>query len=142
MYTLIRFVVVDAGWNFVSRRWSCAFRASSSRIQTPIRQIDMNRWPIMIVVFALLAAVAHAQQPEGPVITSDLVHWSYIEQPQQPEEKQPGQTPRSGATAEAQPTQIPNAVSSDQPMRPQSLAPTAASQGQTPIENNLVASQK
>ena len=96
----------------------------------------------MVVVFALLGTVALAQQPDGPVISSDLVHWSYMQQPQQPEKKQPGQTPASGATAEAQPTPILTAVSPDQTMQPQSLAATAESQGQTPIENNVVVSQK
>jgi hypothetical protein len=102
----------------------------------------MKSWPIMIVVFAFLGTVAPAQQPDGPVISSDLVHWSYMQQPQQPEERQLGQTPTSGAIAEAQPTPVLTAVSADQPMQPQSLAPTAESQGQTPIENNVVASQK
>ena len=96
----------------------------------------------MVVVFALLGTVAPAQQPDGPVISSDLVHWSYMQQPQQPEERQLGRTSTSGAIAEAQPTPIPTAVSPDQRMQPQILAPTAESQGQTPIENNVVASQK
>ena len=92
----------------------------------------------MTAVFALLGTVALAQQPGGPVISSDLVLWSYMQQPQPPEENQPGQTP----TSEAQPTPCPTAASPDQPMQPQSLAPTAESHGHTPIENNVVASQK
>ena len=98
----------------------------------------MKRWPIMTVVFALLGTTAVAQQPEGPVITADLVHWSYMQQPQQPEQKQPGQTPTAGATAGTQPAGCPTYVPPFQPIQLQN--PTRSNlQDQTCVESNAVA---
>ena len=98
----------------------------------------MKRWPIMIVVFALLGAIAVAQQPEGPVITSDLVHWSYMQQPQQPEQKQPGQTPTAGATAKTQPAECPTYGSRFEAIQLQnSITPDL--QDQTRVGSNAVA---
>jgi hypothetical protein len=99
----------------------------------------MKRWPIMVAVFGLLGPVALAQQPDGTVISSDLVLWSYMQRPQPPEENQPGQPPTSEATAEAQPAPIPNEVS---PGELQKSGTIAKSQEQPPVEYNSNAPQQ
>jgi len=73
----------------------------------------MRRWSIYIFGITFGAALALAQEPTHPgqLFSSDLVAWSFMQQPQQPEQshsKQPEPTP------ETQPAQNPTPAQPDQ----------------------------
>jgi outer membrane biosynthesis protein TonB len=93
----------------------------------------MARWSIPLVAFMCFGAFAVAQQPdpEQP-LSSDLVQWSYMQQPQQPEQGAPRQTPTPEPSPETQPAQNPTPPSHpSQPGQPEN-APAAGSQAQSP----------
>jgi Protein of unknown function (DUF5818) len=68
----------------------------------------MKAWSIL-VVFALYAASALAQEPAHPgqLFSSDLVSWSFMQEPQQPEHSHSQQQPTPEPTPETQPTPNP-----------------------------------
>jgi hypothetical protein len=90
----------------------------------------MTRWSIPLIAFMCFGAFAVAQQPdpEQP-LSSDLVQWSYMQQPQPPEQGAPRQTPEP--SPETQPAQNPTPPAHpSQPRQPEN--PGARSQAQSP----------
>jgi hypothetical protein len=90
----------------------------------------MKAWSVFVAVF-ILAAIACAQEPAHPgqLFSSDLVHWSFMQQPQQPEQSHSQQQPTPEPAPETQPTPNPTPA---QP-GPNQTAPAAPeSQGQNP----------
>jgi len=68
----------------------------------------MRRWSLIIPVLVSLATLAVAQQsPESSPFSSDLVLWSRMQQPQQPEQDRPHQAPTPEPSPETQPAQNP-----------------------------------
>ena len=67
----------------------------------------MRRWLILVFGFVFCAAMAFAQEPAHPgqLFSSDLVAWSFMQQPQQPEQSHSKQQPEP--TPETQPSQNP-----------------------------------
>jgi hypothetical protein len=88
----------------------------------------MKRWSLIATVFfASLAAVAQ-QTPDRPPLSSDLVLWSYMQQPQQPEQDQSRQAPTTpDPHPETQPAQNPTPSQPSQP----SKGPSAPAQSQS-----------
>jgi hypothetical protein len=91
----------------------------------------MNRWSLIIVVvccgvMALAQEPARHSQPKAQLFTSDLVAWSYMQQPQAPEQGHPNQQPTPDPTPETQPAPNPT------PSQPgaHSTAPGSESQSQ------------
>jgi hypothetical protein len=92
----------------------------------------MNRWSITLIAFMCLGTFAVAQQPDSEQpLSSDLVQWSYMQQPQQPEQGAPRQTPTPDPSPETQPAQNPAPSHPAQPAQPDN-APAAGSQAQSP----------
>jgi len=89
----------------------------------------MKRWSL--VVFVCFASLAVAQQnSDRSPFSSDLVLWSYMQQPQQPEQEQPRQAPTTpDPHPETQPAQNPTPA---QPSQPGKVSPAPESQGQSP----------
>jgi hypothetical protein len=73
----------------------------------------MNRWSVIIVVLTFCGALgcadkALAQSAEhGELFSSDLVAWSFMQEPQQPEPNRTKQQPTPDPTPETQPTPSP-----------------------------------
>src|SRR5690348_13995819 len=89
----------------------------------------MKRWSLIAAVCFGSLAVAQ-QTPDRPPFSSDLVLWSYMQQPQQPEQDQSRQAPTTpDPHPETQPAQNPTPSQPSQPSRAPSGA--AESQGQT-----------
>lgn len=81
----------------------------------------MKRWSIITLVS--LTSLAAAQQSTGKApFSSDLVLWSRMQQPQQPEQDRPHQAPTPEPTPETQPSQTPTP---SQPAQPNTPAPSA-----------------
>jgi Protein of unknown function (DUF5818) len=95
----------------------------------------MKAWSILAVVF-LFAAGVYAQEPSHPgqVFSSDLVSWSFMQEPQQPEHSHSRQQPVPEPTPETQPTQNPTPA---QPGAHQTAPATPESQGQTPTAQSF-----
>jgi len=93
----------------------------------------MNRWSITSIAFMCLGAFAVAQQqPDSEQsLSSDLVQWSYMQQPQQPEQGAPRQTPTPDPSPETQPSQNPAPSHPARPEQPDN-APASGSQAQSP----------
>jgi outer membrane biosynthesis protein TonB len=74
----------------------------------------MKRWSP--IVFLLLATIAVAQESttKSP-FSSDLVLWSHMQQPQQPEQDRPHQAPTPEPTPDTQPAQNPTPSQPSQP---------------------------
>ncbi len=88
----------------------------------------MKTWTISIASlasFILLAPLAFGQQrPEGSsLFSSDLVMWSYMQEPQQPEPGQTRQAPTPDPSPETQPPASPPAS------QPHQTSPASRSQG-------------
>src|SRR3954462_6016948 len=70
----------------------------------------MKSWSVIIVGFVFCSAIAFAQEPAHPgqVFSSDLVLWSSMQEPQQPEQDHPHQQPTPDPNPETQPTPTPS----------------------------------
>jgi hypothetical protein len=69
----------------------------------------MKSWSVIIAGFVFCSAIAFAQEPAHPgqVFSSDLVLWSYMQEPQQPEQDHPHQQPTPDPNPETQPAPNP-----------------------------------
>ena len=69
----------------------------------------MKSWSVIIAGFVFCSAIAFAQEPAHPgqVFSSDLVLWSSMQEPQQPEQDQPHQQPTPDPNPETQPAPNP-----------------------------------
>jgi hypothetical protein len=69
----------------------------------------MKSWSLIIAGFVLCSAIAFAQEPAHPgqVFSSDLVLWSSMQAPQQPEQDHPHQQPTPDPNPETQPAPNP-----------------------------------
>jgi hypothetical protein len=68
----------------------------------------MKSWSVIIAGFVFCSAIAFAQEPSHPgeLFSSDLVLWSSMQEPQQPEQDHPHQQPTPDPNPETQP--VPN----------------------------------
>ena len=84
----------------------------------------MKSWSIIIVGFVFCSAIAFAQEPAHPgqVFSSDLVLWSSMQEPQQPEQDHPHQQPTPDPNPETQPTPNPTPSQPGQQASPSSPA--------------------
>ncbi|PYV50714.1 MAG: hypothetical protein DMG92_06725 [Acidobacteria bacterium] len=91
----------------------------------------MKNWSVIIAGFVFCSAVAFAQEPSHPgqLFSSDLVLWSYMQEPQQPEQDHPHQQPTPEPNPETQPA--PNPTPAQPGTRPAAPS-TPESQGQNP----------
>ena len=100
----------------------------------------MKRWSIIVSIVAIVfsGALAFAQQQpsgRGQLFSSDLVLWSYMQEPQSPEQGQPRQPPTPDPTPETQPAPNPIPSQPGQPAEPEqapSSKEAAGSKGQVP----------
>jgi Protein of unknown function (DUF5818) len=100
----------------------------------------MKRWSIIICTVAIVfsGALAFAQQQppsQGQLFSSDLVLWSYMQEPQSPEQGQPRRPPTPDPTPETQPAANPIPSQPGQPAEPEqppSSREAAGSKGQVP----------
>jgi hypothetical protein len=69
----------------------------------------MKSWSAIIAGFVLCSAIAFAQEPARPgqVFSSDLVLWSSMQEPQQPEQDHAHQQPTPDPNPETQPAPNP-----------------------------------
>jgi hypothetical protein len=69
----------------------------------------MKSWSVIIAGFVFCSAIAFAQEPAHPgqVFSSDLVLWSSMQEPQQPEQDHPHQQPTPDPNPETQPAPNP-----------------------------------
>jgi len=94
----------------------------------------MKSWSVIIAGFVFRSAIAFAQEPAHPgqVFSSDLVLWSSMQEPQQPEQDHPHQQPTPDPNPETQPA--PNPTPSQpgtqhaSPSSPQSQEKTSTAQ--------------
>jgi hypothetical protein len=85
---------------------------------------------MMAVVF--WGGMACAQQaPDGQVFSSDLIAWSFMQQPQSPEQKPSRQQPTPDPNSETQPAQNPTPAQPSSPGQAQSPAQGQAQAAQT-----------
>ena len=91
----------------------------------------MKNWSAIIAGFVFCSAVGFAQEPSHPgqLFSSDLVLWSYMQEPQQPEQDHPHQQPTPEPNPETQPA--PNPTPAQPGTRPAAPS-TPESQGQNP----------
>jgi Protein of unknown function (DUF5818) len=66
------------------------------------------RWSIVIVGFSLCGALAFTQAPPAQVFSSDLVSWTYMQEPQPPEANHQRQQPTPEPSPETQPAPNPS----------------------------------
>ena len=85
----------------------------------------MIRWSL--IAFLLISILAPAQSAHRSPFSSDLVLWSYMQRPQQPEQDKPHQTPTPDPTPETQPAQNPTP---SQPPQPGQAPPSPGQQRQ------------
>ena len=93
----------------------------------------MKSWSAIIAGFVFCSAIAFAQEPAHPgqVFSSDLVLWSSMQEPQQPEQDHPHQQPTPDPNPETQPTQNPTPSQPGQqasPLSPSSQDKSATAQ--------------
>lgn len=88
----------------------------------------MKSWSVIIVGFIFCGAMAFAQEPAQPgqVFSSDLVLWSSMQEPQQPEQDHPHQQPTPDPNPETQPT--PSQPGQQAPSSPSSQDRSATAQ--------------
>jgi Protein of unknown function (DUF5818) len=69
----------------------------------------MKSWSLIIAGFLFCSALAFAQEPAHPgqLFSSDLVLWSSMQEPQQPERDHPQQQPTPDPNPETQPAPNP-----------------------------------
>ncbi len=99
----------------------------------------MKRWSIVTISLVFLGALACAQQSQpssqNQLLSSDLVLWSAMQEPQQPEGR-PRQTPTPDPNPETQPPQTPTPSQPGQPAEqqpPQGPSGPSGSQNQSPV---------
>lgn len=94
----------------------------------------MKAWSIlaMIILFALTAVSQEPAHP-GQLFSSDLVSWSFMQEPQQPEHSRPQQQPTPESALETQ--RIPNPTPA-QPGMQQTVPATPESQRQSHTTQN------
>lgn len=93
----------------------------------------MKSWSIITAGFVLCSAMAFAQEPAHPgqVFSSDLVLWSSMQEPQQPEQDHPHQQPTPDPNPETQPTPNPTPSQPGQQASPSAPASQDTSSAQT-----------
>jgi|SRR5215813_6764338 len=74
----------------------------------------MKRWSLTIFLLLATLAVAQESTSKSP-FSSDLVLWSHMQQPQQPEQDRPHQAPTPEPSPETQPAQNPTPSQPSQP---------------------------
>jgi outer membrane biosynthesis protein TonB len=74
----------------------------------------MRRWSFITVISLTSFAIAQQSTARSP-FSSDLVLWSHMQQPQQPEQDRPHQAPTPEPTPETQPAQNPTPSQPSQP---------------------------
>ena len=91
----------------------------------------MKRWSVITAGFVFCSAIAFAQEPAQPgqLFSSDLVLWSSMQEPQQPEQDHPHQQPTPDPNPETQPS--PNPTPSQPGTQPASPS-TPESQDKSP----------
>lgn len=92
--------------------------------------------PILLVVVASAAGAQSFDQ----LFSSDLIHWSYMQEPQQPEtqpRQQPTPTPTPEPTPETQPAQNPT-TSQPAEQAPTQPSPNSAAKSQSPTAQTFV----
>jgi hypothetical protein len=94
-------------------------------IQQTGKESIMRRWSL--IAFISIATVACAQTAHHSPFSSDLVLWSYMQQPQEPEQDRPHQTPTPDPQPETQPAQNPTP---SQPAQPGQAPPASGAQRQ------------
>jgi hypothetical protein len=84
----------------------------------------MKSWSVIIAGFVFCSAIALAQEPAHPgqVFSSDLVLWSSMQEPQQPEQDHPHQQPTPEPNPETQPAPNPTPSQPGQQTSPSSPA--------------------
>jgi len=87
----------------------------------------MKRWSLTIPLLLATLAVAQESTTKSP-FSSDLVLWSHMQQPQQPEQDRPHQAPTPEPTPDTQPAQNPTP---SQPGQPSGKNPEASKQAST-----------
>jgi hypothetical protein len=90
----------------------------------------MARWSIMLFIVLSVGVLACAQDPGAEQMpSSHLVQWSYMQQPQNPEQTSPRQTPTPEPNPDTQPAQNPTPAqpggNSSEAAGPKSQSPTA-----------------
>jgi hypothetical protein len=89
----------------------------------------MARWSITLSIVLALGVLVRAQDPGADsASSSDLVQWSYMQQPQAPEQTSPRQTPTPEPSPDTQPSQNPTPSQPGQPDK----ASSAGSESQSP----------
>ncbi|HXF13897.1 MAG TPA: DUF5818 domain-containing protein [Terriglobales bacterium] len=90
----------------------------------------MKSWSVIIAGFVFCSAIVLAQEPAHPgqVFSSDLVLWSSMQEPQQPEQDHPHQQPTPEPNPETQPAPNPTPSQPGQQTSPS----TPASQDKSP----------
>jgi len=93
----------------------------------------MRRWSITIMAVVFWCGFACAQEaPDtGQVFSSDLVAWSFMQQPQSPEQQPSRQQPTPDPNPETQPAQNPTPAQPSSPGQAQSPASGQAETAQT-----------
>lgn len=87
----------------------------------------MKRWSLTIPLLLATLAVAQENTTKSP-FSSDLVLWSHMQQPQQPEQDRPHQAPTPEPTPDTQPAQNPTP---SQPGQASEKSPEASRPGST-----------
>lgn len=92
----------------------------------------MKRWSMVPILLVAACAMAFAQQDSAvdQLFSSDLIHWSYMQEPQQPE-TQPRQQPTPEPTPETEPAQNPTPAQPAQPQPEQNSTQGSQSQSST-----------
>ncbi len=93
----------------------------------------MKRWSFAIIAFVFSGMLAFAQQPalsHKGLLSSDLVLWSYMQEPQAPEPSAPHQQPTPDPQPDTHPAQNPTPVPPAPPERRNS-PPAAGTQAPT-----------
>lgn len=92
----------------------------------------MRRWSITIAIVASLGSAAFAQESpdKGQMLSSDLVAWTSMQEPQQPEQQPAHQQPTPEPTPETRPPQ--NPTPSQEPSTPPSAEPQDKAQAKAP----------
>ena len=93
----------------------------------------MKSWSVIIAGFIFCSAIAFAQEPAQPdqLFSSDLVLWSSMQEPQQPEQDHAHQQPTPDPNPETQPTPNPTPSQPGQQASPSTPASQDNSSAQT-----------
>ncbi len=97
----------------------------------------MKRWSMTITGFVFSAMLAFAQQPapsHAGLFSSDLVLWSYMQEPQAPEPSTPRQQPTPDPQPDTHPAQNPTPVP---PAPPEQSTPPATAGSQAPTAQSF-----